>query len=58
MHTDDNIPLTTKLPPMIRATIERIAVKDDRSLTGMTRRLLQEALAHRGELPSDSDAAL
>jgi hypothetical protein len=55
MHTDDNIPLTTKIPAMVRATIERIALKDDRTLTGMTRRLLVEALDARGELPADNE---
>jgi hypothetical protein len=49
--------LIHRVPDEIRAGIERVAQKDDRSISNASRQLLREALRHRGELPRDDDSA-
>ncbi len=49
----DHDVLYVKVPSLLRATIERVAADDDRSMTGMARRLITEALIARNEIPRD-----
>jgi hypothetical protein len=46
--------LITHVPPLVHASIARLARQDDRSITAMTRKLVVEALQRRGELPTDA----
>ena len=56
MQRDHDI-LYVKVPSLLRATIERLATADERAMTNMARRLIQEALAARGELRRDDTIA-
>jgi hypothetical protein len=50
--SDKSVLLVRRVPEEIRAGIEKVAKQDDRTISGMTRQLLREALKHRGELAS------
>jgi hypothetical protein len=53
MYHDGNYKLVTTVPGMIRATIERVARRDERTMARTTKVLIEEALRARGELPTE-----
>ena len=53
-YDDETIKMVTNVPPMIRATIERVARRDERSMARTTKILIEEALYARGELPAET----